>query len=173
MRTRPAAAFVLVVAACSPSVAEPTATVPSSTTTTTIENDTCERVAADTVRFLDDLISELDETRLREFADRQAWPEDLIDLERSGRDLDIRVRALRCDPAVIQQTAFAEADLDPKGPLSERLLELLLAPEEPATTTTSSTTTATTAATESTTTTGVGGGESSTTATVETTTTAP
>lgn len=124
---------------------------PSSTTTTTIENDTCERVAADTVRYLDDLVDELDDTRLREFTDRGGWPEGLVELERAGRDLDIRVRALRCDPAEIQQRAFAEADLDPDGPLSERLLELLLAPEPPVTTTTGSvaptTTTAATVAT--------------------------
>ena len=175
MRSRAVAAFVVVVAACNTSAAEPTATTPSSTTTTTIENDTCERVAADTVRFLDDLISELDETRLREFADRDAWPQELLDLERAGRDLDIRVRALRCDPGAIQQRAFSEADLDPEGPLSERLLELLLTPEEPATTTTSSTTTTSTTVPETTTSTAAGGAEDSvpTTGPDTTTTSAP
>ncbi len=123
------------------------------------------------MRFLDDLISELDEIRLREFVDREAWPRDLVDLERAGRDLDIRVRALRCDPAAIQQKAFGEADLNPEGPLGERLLELLLAPPEPPTTTTSSSTTTSTAVSETTTTTTPEDVEQSATTTAPSTTT--
>ena len=39
------------------------------------------------------------------------WSEDLNDLERASRDLDLRVAALRCDPAAIQQRALDEANL--------------------------------------------------------------
>ena len=127
MRLRWLIVPLLLVAACDSSPAVETAPPPeTSSTTTTIDDDDCEKVAEATVDFLEDLIDELDETRLRELLDRGAWPEDLADLERQGRDLDLRSEALRCDPAVIQQHAFREADLDPDGPLSEYLLELLL-----------------------------------------------
>ena len=120
--------------ACESGTTSPTTS--TSSTTTTIENDTCDRVAADTVSFLDSLIEELDDTRLAEFRDRADWPDDLRDLERAGRDLDIRVAALGCDLAAIQQRALDEANLVPGGPLSEGLIGVLLAPP----TTTSSTT---------------------------------
>ena len=121
--------------ACESGVVGPTTT--TSSTTTTIDNDTCDRVAADTVSFLNSLIGELDDTRLAEFRDSADWPEDLRDLERAGRDLDIRVVALGCDPAVIQQRALDEANLVPGGPLSEGLIGVLLAPPASATSTTS------------------------------------
>lgn len=123
--------------ACESGTTSPTTS--TSSTTTTIENDTCERVAADTVSFLDSLIEELDDTRLAEFRDPTDWPEDLRDLERAGRDLDIRVAALGCDPTAIQQRALDEANLIPGGPLSEGLIGVLLAP--PTTTSTTSATT--------------------------------
>ena len=122
---------VLAFVACESGVVGPTTT--TSSTTTTIDNDPCDRVAADTVSFLNSLIGELDDTRLAEFRDSADWPEDLRDLERAGRDLDIRVAALGCDPAVIQQRALDEANLVPGGPLSEGLIGVLLAP--PASTT--------------------------------------
>jgi hypothetical protein len=147
-------ALALLVAACDSSSSDPTGPTTSlSTTTTTIENDTCERVAADTVRYLERLLDTLDETRLRELTDVESWPSELRDLQRSGKDLDLRVAALRCDRAAIQQYAFAEADLTPHGPLSEELLELLLSPET-TTTSTSSTPTSTTTSLPPTTTTG-------------------
>lgn len=121
--------------ACESGVVGPTTT--TSSTTTTIDNDTCDRVAADTVSFLNSLIGELDDTRLAEFRDSADWPEDLRDLERAGRDLDIRVAALGCDPAVIQQRALDEANLVPGGPLSEGLIGVLLAPPASTTPTTS------------------------------------
>ena len=141
-----ALALVLSVAACDSSSSDPTGPTTSlSTTTTTIENDTCERVAADTVDYLERLLDILDETRLRELTDVESWPPELRDLQRSGKDLDLRVAALRCDPVAIQQHAFAEADLTPHGPLSEELLELLLSPEaDTSTTSTPSTSIATT-----------------------------
>ena len=147
----PLLVLVLALVACdsSPAVDDTGPTTTSSTTTTTIDNDTCERVAADTVRYLEELIDALDETSLRELSGIDEWPQELRDLQRAGKDLDLRVDALRCDPAAIQQRAFAEADLDPEGPLSERLLELLLAPD-PLTTTTSSSTTSTTETTSTT-----------------------
>ncbi len=121
--------------ACESGVVGPTTT--TSSTTTTIDNDTCDRVAADTVSFLNSLIGELDDTRLAEFRDSADWPEDLRDLERAGRDLDIRVAALGCDPMVIQQRALDEANLVPGGPLSEGLIGVLLAPPASTTSTTS------------------------------------
>lgn len=127
-------AFVLlVVVACDPGTSGTTTT--TSSTTTTIIDDTCDRVASDTVAFLDSLISRLDDTRLAEFRHRADWPDDLRDLERAGRDLDIRVAALACDPALIQRRALDEANLLPDGPLSEGLIDVLLTPQ---TTTTSS-----------------------------------
>ncbi len=132
--------LVVVFAACSSSTSTgPTTT--TSSTTTTIVDDNCERVGADTVSFLNSLIRVLDDTRLAEFKDRGEWPEDLIDLERASRDLDIRVAALGCDPAEIQQRALDEADLVPGGPLSEGLIDVLLTSPTSSSSTTSTTTT--------------------------------
>jgi len=137
VRLRLVTALILVLVACDSSSSDPTGpTTSSSTTTTTIDNDTCERVADATVKYLEELIDTLDETRLRELTDPSMWGEDLRDLQRAGKDLDLRVNALRCDVVAIQQRAFAEADLVPDGPLSAELLDLLLSPSEPVTTTT-------------------------------------
>ncbi len=133
-------AAAVLLAACSSSTS--TSAGPStsiSSTTTTIVDDTCDRVGADTVSFLNTLIRVLDDTRLAEFKDRAEWPEDLIDLERASRDLDIRVAALGCDPTEIQQRALDEADLVPGSPLSEGLIDVLLT--SPTTTTSTTTTT--------------------------------
>lgn len=146
MRSFPVLLLCVVLVACD-SGAEPGPTTSTSTTTTTIDNDTCDRVGADTASYLEDLIDTLDETRLRELLDVEGWGEELRDLQRAGKDLDLRVTALRCDPIVIQQRAFAEADMTPNGPLSAELLDLLFAPTTITTTTT--TTTAGTDATES------------------------
>lgn len=124
--------LLFTLAACDsspPAVVDTGQTTMGETTTTTIDDDTCERVAEDTVVYLERLIDTLDETRLRVLTDIEGWPQELRDLQRSGKDLDLRVGALRCDLASIQEYAFAFADLDPQGPLSEKLLELLLSPE--------------------------------------------
>jgi len=122
--------------ACSSAGSAPGPTTTTSTTTTTIVDDNCERVGADTVLFLDTLIRVLDETRLAEFRDRGAWPDDLVDLERASRDLDIRVAALGCDPESIQQRVLDEANLVPGGPLSEGVIDVLLTPSSSTSTTT-------------------------------------
>lgn len=139
-RVAPLVAAAVLLAACSSSTS--TSAGPStntSSTTTTIVDDTCDRVGADTVSFLNRLIRVLDDTRLAEFKDRGEWPEDLIDLERASRDLDIRVAALGCDSTEIQQRALDEADLVPGSPLSEGLIDVLLT--SPTTTTSTTTTT--------------------------------
>ena len=137
---------VLALAACdsAPSTSEPivavtTTVAATSSTTTTIVDDNCELVATDTVSFLESLIRVLDDTHLAEFRDRGDWSEDLTDLQQASRDLDIRAEVLECDSAAIQQRALDEADLAPGSPLSEGLLDVLLAP--PTTTTTTTTTT--------------------------------
>lgn len=121
---------MVTLAACQSATVETTVTTgTTSTTTTTIENDTCDRVGEDTVRYLAGLLDVLDSTALRDFTDRSAWPEELVDLERQGRDLDLRADALRCDQAAIQQRAFSDVDLNRQGPLARELVELLLAPD--------------------------------------------
>ena len=135
------AAVVFVIAACDSGSAGPTTS--TSSTTTTIDNDTCDRVAGDTVEFVNALVSRLDDTRLAEFRDRERWSEDLVDLDRAGRDLDLRVNALGCDPVAIRQQALEQADLNPGGPLSAGLIDVLLNPPTTTTTTIAGTTTTT------------------------------
>jgi hypothetical protein len=161
---------VLVFAACSSSTSTGP-TTPTSSTTTTIVDDNCERVGADTVSFLNSLIRVLDGTRLAEFKDRGEWPEDLIDLERASRDLDIRVAALGCDPTEIQQRALDEADLVPGGPLSEGLIDVLLTSPTTSSSTTSTTTTTVPADTTVGSTTGTLDEDTTTTTVAQTTTT--
>jgi hypothetical protein len=151
--TRLTASAILVVAmvliAACEAGADPAPTSSSSTTTTTIDNDTCDRVAEDTVSYLEDLVDTLDATRFDELVRPEEWGSELRDLQRAGKDLDLRVSALRCDVAEIQGRAFSEADLVPGGPLSGRLLELLLTPTT--TTTMVETTTSTTSSISTTT----------------------
>jgi hypothetical protein len=127
-----AVVLVLAVVACDSEATTDTtvttvATV-ASTTTSTIEGDTCDRVGDDAVVYLERVIDTLDETSLRELSDPASWGDELRQLQSAGRDLDTRASAMRCSVAVIQGRVFAEADLDPGGRLSARLVELLLAP---------------------------------------------
>jgi hypothetical protein len=131
VRPLAAVALLLLLGACSDDTpAGPTSSTSSSTTT--IVDDTCERVADDTVVFVEALLDELDETRLVEFRERGDWPDDLVRLERLGTDLDIRVRALRCDATAIRDSVLQRADLASSGPLSEGIVAFLLSPPEPA-----------------------------------------
>jgi hypothetical protein len=127
-------------AACSSSPAGPTSSTSSSTTT--IVDDTCDRVASDSVGFIEDLLAELDETRLIEFRERGAWNDDLVRLERRGADLDIRAAALGCDPESVRRTVLEQSDFATSGPLAAGLVEFLLVP--PTTTTTTAAPTPTT-----------------------------
>jgi hypothetical protein len=129
--TRPLLALfvcvALVLGACSGDTpADSTAS--TSSTTTTIVGDTCERVADDAVTFIQDLLDELDRTRLVGFRERDDWSDDLVRLERLGADLDIRADVLRCDAAAIRRSVLERADLSSSGPLSEGLVEYLLDP---------------------------------------------
>jgi len=131
---------VLAVGACtSDEPAGPTSSTSSSTTT--IVDDTCDRVAEDTVAFVEALLAELDTTRLIEFRERADWPDELVRLERLGADLDIRVDALGCDADGIRLAVLERADLSSAGPLSEGIVEFLLEPPtttaEPGSTSTS------------------------------------
>ncbi|HEX5630401.1 MAG TPA: hypothetical protein VFY15_01950 [Acidimicrobiia bacterium] len=114
---------VLAVAACDSGTVSPTTSVPG--TSTTIDNDTCSRLAADTARYLETLISVLDQVTLAETRDREQWPEALLAMEEQGRDLDARAEELRCDPGEVQTAAFLAADLDPNSDLSRYLLTLM------------------------------------------------
>jgi hypothetical protein len=143
------ALVVFAVASCDSGSGGPTTT--TSSTTTTIDNDTCERVGDDTVAFVNALVSQLDGTRLAEFRDRDRWSDDLVDLDRAGRDLDLRVNALGCDPDAIRQQALERSDLIPEGPLSAGLIDVLLNPPTTTTTTVAETTTTTVAETTTTT----------------------
>lgn len=120
--------LVVVLVACAPGAAEPTVTTRAASTTTTIPNDTCDDVTGDAIGFLETVIDVLDRTRLRDFVDPDRWSTELRELKQAGRDLDLRVRALRCDGATVQARTFAEADLVPDGALGARLVELLTGP---------------------------------------------
>lgn len=116
----------LVVAACDSGTATPTTSPPGvPTTTTTIEDDTCGRLAADTATYLETLIEVLDQVTLDEARDPSAWPEALIALEQQGHDLDARAAEMRCDPGQVQTAAFLAADLDPDSDLARYLLALM------------------------------------------------
>lgn len=153
MRFIALAIVVFALAACNSAASGPTSSTSSSTTT--IDDDTCERVAEATVSFVTDLIDELDETRLIDFRERDAWSDDLVKLERLGTDLDIRAEALRCDASTIRQFVLERVDLATQGPLSEGLVDFLLAPPTTTTTTTGAPP-STEAASDSSTTTGGG-----------------
>lgn len=117
-------ALVLTVAACDSSTPSIPTTAPGSTTSTTIEDDTCARLAQDTAKYLETVVEVLDIVTLDELRDREAWPEALIALEQQGEDLDIRSDAMRCDRAEVQATAFRIARLDPDSDLARYLLDL-------------------------------------------------
>ena len=58
------------------------------------------------------MVQVLDQTSLVELQERESWPEALVALQQQGQDLDTRAQAMRCDPATVQEGAFAVARLD-------------------------------------------------------------
>lgn len=119
-----AVAVILVVTACDSGPATPTTAAPG-TPSTTIENDTCSRLAVDTARYLESLIEVLDDVTLEETREREQWPEGLVALQQQGEDLDTRATAMRCDRGEVQTAAFLAADLDPDSDLARYLLTLM------------------------------------------------
>lgn len=115
---------VVALAACDSSTPTLTTIDPSEPTTTLVD-DTCDRLATDTARYLELVVAVLDETALDEFRDRETWTEPLHALEEQGEILDTRAERLGCDPARLQADAFAQARLDPESGLSAYLLDLL------------------------------------------------
>ena len=118
------AALMLVIAACDSGTVSPTTSQPGETTTT-IDNDTCARLARDTATYLETLIEVLDQVTLEETRDREAWPEALQAMEQQGKDLDSRAAEMRCDRGEVQTAAFLAADLDPDSDLARYLLGLM------------------------------------------------
>ena len=117
------ALLTLALASCDSGTVSPTTSLPG--TSTTIENDTCARLAADTARYLETLIEVLDEVTLDQTRDRAQWPEALLAMEEQGKDLDSRAEEMRCDIGEIQTAAFLAADLDPDSDLARYLLALM------------------------------------------------
>jgi len=115
--------LVVLLAACDSGTAIPT-TAAGPTTTTTIENDTCERLAADTADYLEVVIEVLDLTRATELADPERWTEALVAIQQQGAQLDARAEIMECDLVELQAAAFRRARLDPDSPLSHYLLRL-------------------------------------------------
>jgi len=115
-----------IAAGCDSGTATPTTSPPGvSTTTTTIENDTCGRLAEATARYLELVVEVLDDATLAETRDPALWPEGLVALEQQGKDLDARSEKMRCDRGEVQTAAFLAADLDPDSELAHYLLQLL------------------------------------------------
>lgn len=123
---RAAILIALVLVACdSPTPAPPTTAPPGPTTTTTLENDTCARLAADMADWFEILIEVLDEMNARDLADPERWPEPIVALQQEGDSLDARGAALECDPGALQADAFRRASLDPDSELARYLMGLL------------------------------------------------
>ena len=121
-------ALVLIVAACVSGGSTPTTRFVPTTfiiTTTTLPDDTCDHVTRDAARFLEDLVEELDETSLDTFTDQERWSRRLQELRQEGIALDERLAVLGCDVVAVQAGAFDRANLDPDGPLSDLLVDLL------------------------------------------------
>lgn len=117
--------LALVLTACQSAAPTPTTAPPGPTTTTTIVNDTCARLAEDAADYLELVIQVLDDTPTEVFVDESQWTEALVALEQQGADLDIRAEAMRCDRAELQAAAFGLAKVDPQGALGRHLAEVL------------------------------------------------
>jgi hypothetical protein len=121
------------VAACDSDGAEVTVvtsgtTATSTTTTTTIDvAGLCVQLAEDAAAFFEEAVEELDDITYEEFSERSRWPDDLVELQALGEELDSRAGELGCDAGTIQEYVFAEAaDLVAEGAVSQLLLELLV-----------------------------------------------
>jgi hypothetical protein len=113
-----------VVVACDTS--SPTlTTAPPGAPTTTIVDDTCDRLATDVARYLELVVDVLDDTPLETFRDPDSWPEALFALQQQGEALDLRAAAMGCDPAEVQARAFARSGARPDSGLASYLLGLL------------------------------------------------
>jgi len=117
--------LALALVACDSSTPTPTTAPPGPTTTTTIQNDTCERLAADMADWLEVFIEVLDQTSAQDVADPERWPEPVVAMFQEGDALDARGAALECDPGALQADAFRRASLDPDSELARYLMGLL------------------------------------------------
>ena len=126
-------AVVVVAAACDSTQTDPSsgsATTAAATTTTAAATTTvdpeqaCRDVADRLAGLLGDVLDELDAAT---FSDRTTWPEDLLELETVGVELDRESARLGCDPGALQAEALSTiAGREPRSLLSRWLLQLLL-----------------------------------------------
>ncbi len=129
-------AVVVVAAACDSTQTDPSsgsATTAAATTTTAAATTTvdpeqaCRDVADRLAGLLGDVLDELDELDAATFSDRTTWPEDLLELETVGVELDRESARLGCDPGALQAEALSTiAGREPRSLLSRWLLQLLL-----------------------------------------------
>ena len=117
--------LALALVACDSPTPTPTTAPPGPTTTTTIQNDTCQRLAADMADWLEVFIEVLDQTSARDLADQERWPEPVVAMFQEGDSLDARGAALECDPGALQADAFRRASLDPDRELARYLMGVL------------------------------------------------
>lgn len=127
---------MILVAACTSEQPAPTAvtsTLPpdlpattTSFTTTTLPEDSCEKVTGEVAELFEDLVNELNAMTTAEFLDRRRWPEALFYLENAGEQLDARIEVLDCDPVSVQAAAFDRVDVTPESfPAREMVRRLL------------------------------------------------
>ncbi len=96
--------------------------------TTTEPPGDCLRLAIDAADHLEGLIAALNDVTTEQFEDPAQWPENLVDLQAKGRELDQREAELKCDRSIIQQVVVQRAsEIEATGPVARFLLGLLLA----------------------------------------------
>ena len=126
-------ALTLLLAGCGGSgAATTTATGPTTTSTpivttpTTDPGDDCRRVAAEAYDYLAAVIEELQGVTAAQLADRQQWPQALVDFEAQGEELDRRAAEFGCDVGAVQQEVLVRASALQATGLGRLLLDLLL-----------------------------------------------
>jgi len=119
---------MIAVAACSGGDEEvtPTFATVATTTTTTMDIRVCEGLAADAVRWVEDLVSELEGIRYEVLVDPTLWPESLVRIDEEGGALQAESDAAGCDESLIRGAVVAAAgQMQADGAAARLLLELL------------------------------------------------
>lgn len=128
-RLIPLVVVAVAAASCSGGEAQTTTTVVqtvATTTTTTIDVKVCENLADDAVRWVEDLVAELEGIRFEVLTDRTLWPEGLVRIDEEGSALQAESDAAGCDEALIRGAVVeAAARLESDSAASQLLLDLL------------------------------------------------
>jgi hypothetical protein len=130
-RIVPFLVLIGLLAGCDSGEEPPATTTPPipTSTSTTVDVELCAEITAETVRWLEDLVAELESVAFEELIDPAAWPEGLADVDERGAELQSRSDAAGCDEGLIRGAVVeAASEMEGDARVVRLLLDLLVPP---------------------------------------------